>query len=68
MRQQDRTAKQHENFSVGSKFQSLLEPNIADHRLFLALRNAGYRGNYRPVCSPAGRSKLHDAEDHWEDE
>ena len=46
------------NYRLTGRLDALLQHRVADHRLFLALRNAGYSSGFRPVVGGVGRDEL----------
>ena len=53
-------------YRVTGRIESLLQPRIADHRLFLALRNAGYSRSFRPDIGRTGSSELREQQMGYE--
>lgn len=69
--QYDRETFKQSNYSIGSRFDALLQHRISDHRKFLARRNAFDTHGFRAESRWVGRGQLcrdevHDDEG-WED-
>ena len=54
----ERSSVERPSYQLGRRMESLIKPGITDHRIFLALRNAGRSVRYSAFGSRAGRSEL----------
>jgi hypothetical protein len=58
MQRRYESPKQRESYQLNGRLNSLLQHRITDHRLFLALRNAGYPRSFRPISGGSCRDEL----------
>ncbi len=64
----ERSSEQHQNYSIPSRFESLLQHRISEHRQFLEARACEWRGSVRPDSWHYGYGELRDDATHWSEE
>lgn len=61
-------SKQHQNYRISSRFESLLQHHISEHRKFLEARTRQWCSSFGADIRDNGYGQLYDDATHWSEE